>query len=176
MGFVHVYTGNGKGKTTAAIGLATRFLGAGGNVILVQFLKGRASGEILFLETRTKTKIFRLSKDYGFTFSMDEETKKIVKEEHKNFLNSALKVVKSLKKTDKNLFILDECAGAISSQLLEEKKVLELIEMAKEQFELVLTGRDFSKEILDKADYISEIQSVRHPMDRGIDAREGIEY
>ncbi len=175
MGLVHIYTGNGKGKTTAAIGLATRFLGMGGTVIIVQFLKGRPSGEIAYLERDEKVSVFRLSKDFGFTFSMDMETKKIVKKEHERNIEKALEAQKKVEK-EKCLLIFDECAGAISSNLLEIDVIMKIIQNAKDKFELVLTGRDFSKEILEQADYISEVQAIRHPMDQGVEAREGIEY
>lgn len=176
MGFLHVYTGNGKGKTTASIGIAIRFLGSGGDVILVQFLKGRLSGEVSFLEEVKKVKIFRLSKDYGFTFSMNEKVKKLVKEEHNEILKNALKEVKKTKESNRCLLILDECAGAISEGLLEEADILDIIKKENRGLELVLTGRSFSKKILEKADYISDIRSVRHPMEIGLAAREGIEF
>jgi cob(I)alamin adenosyltransferase len=176
MGLVHIYTGDGKGKTTAAVGLATRFLGQGGCVVLVQFLKGSDSGEIAFFENKENIKILRLNKDYGFTNTMSDEVKAEVKKEHRKMLNEALAAVTSDFAGRDCMLILDECAGAISTKLLEEKSIVKLVDLARDHFEFVLTGRDFSESVLEHADYISEIKCVKHPMDQGVVARKGIEF
>lgn len=176
MGLVHVYTGDGKGKTTAAIGLATRFLGQGGCVVLVQFLKGSESGEISYFEKDKNVKIYRLKKDYGFTNTMSDEVKEEVKKEHRKMLNKALAALTSDFAGRESMLILDECAGAISTGLLEEEAIVKLVELARAHFEFVLTGRNFSEKVLEHADYISEIANRRHPMEQGIIGRKGIEY
>ncbi len=176
MGLIHVYTGDGKGKTTAAIGLATRFLGQGGKVILVQFLKGQETGEVKFFEKNENISVYRLSKNYGFTFTMNDRIKETVKKEHHQILENACIDMEKFQKQGAVLMIFDECAGALSTCLLDKNEILNILDSLHENVEIVLTGRDFPNEILELADYVSDIHAAKHPMDQGIMARKGIEF
>lgn len=116
--FLHVYTGDGKGKTTAAIGLALRYLGHGGSVMLIQFMKGSSSGEILLLEKAGAT-IHRLSKDFGFYPFTDKE--KVIKEHQ-----AMLTIAKNFSTQKSGLLILDECISAYYLSLVDRCDLLAL--------------------------------------------------
>lgn len=165
---IHIYCGDGKGKTTAAAGLAVRMSGYGKRVLFMQFLKGGLSGETEPLQKCGIT-VMRCDREYGFFGSMtDDEKADII-----NCHNENLKYVKT-HIHDFDMIILDEIFAAYNYGLIDrtlaEKTVSECT------CELVMTGRDPDKYFLDRADYVSEIRKIKHPFDKGIEAREGIEY
>lgn len=166
---IHIYCGDGKGKTTAATGLAFRMAGSGGRVHIIQFLKGSQSGEIDFLRD-TKITISRLDKDYGFYKNMTDEDKTEVRKRHNDSLRHAKSQLSVL-----DMLVLDEVFAAISCGLVDTDLVKDIIENNMNT-EIVLTGRNPDKYFLEKADYVSEIKKVKHPFDRGVSARRGIEY
>ena len=170
VGLVHIYTGDGKGKTTAAVGLAARAAGWGLRVMFAQFLKGRPTGE---LEPLRKLGVDVVRGESVTKFIPYMTTAE--KEECRRTQHEVLQNVKSgIKNYD--VVILDEVFGAISSGMIEEDEVLSLIETKPEGTEIVMTGRGASKSFLALADYVSEIKAVKHPYDRGMGARKGIEY
>ncbi|MGL4345211.1 MAG: cob(I)yrinic acid a,c-diamide adenosyltransferase [Cellulosilyticaceae bacterium] len=173
-GLVQVYCGQGKGKTTAAIGLGIRALGNGLKVIMIQFLKHGNTGECHLIKTlEPQFKVFHFEKNRGFTWTLTEEEKNELKIE----IQTALKFAKKVMDTGEcDILILDEILGAISSGLVESEQICKLIEECSEEIELVLTGRDVPEDIAAKADYISRIDPVKHPINKGIMARKGIEY
>ncbi len=171
MGLIHIYTGNGKGKTTAACGLICRQLGYGKQVVLIQFLKGGISGESLFLSQPENCMVVRQAEAKKFVFQMDEAEKQQEIEKCHALWSQACTAVKNA-----DLVVLDELFGALSSGLLELAETLQLAELLPERCELVLTGRDAPEEWIRHADYVTEMQEVKHPMQRGILARQGIEY
>jgi cob(I)alamin adenosyltransferase len=172
-GLTHVYTGDGKGKTTAALGLALRAAGCGRRVLIVQFLKGRESGEVRALAFLPNITLLRLDRDYGFYKTMPEEDRKLVRERHDRLLSEA---VDRALAGDCDLLLLDELIPAYRYGAVDRERVDFFLENKPEGLELVLTGRDAPSELLERADYITEMQKRRHPFDRGITAREGIEY
>lgn len=172
-GLIHIYCGEGKGKTTAAIGLMIRAAGHGKRCLLVQFLKDGQSGEIDILRALPEVRIITGQKYTKFSFYMNELEKKETLALHMQYLEQAVEAARSL---SIDLLVLDEAFGAIQTQLLSEKALLDFLQTKPGQIEVVMTGRYPSEPMLAAADYISEIACCRHPYQRGIPAREGIEY
>ena len=141
-GLVHLYCGDGKGKTTAAMGLAMRAAGRGLRVLIVQFLKSTPTGELEILKLLPQVKVLRSSEQLGFTFRMNEEQKRRAAVIQQQLFAGAKEQMQ-----DTDLLILDEVMAAINPP----------------------------PELIELADYISEIKKVKHPFDKGIAARDGIE-
>lgn len=173
-GYVHIYCGDGKGKTTAAVGLAVRAAGRGRKVLIARFLKTDDSGEVPVLGTIPGITVIPCEKNFGFYFQMSEEQKKEAAEYYGNlFRTAAAQAVKE----SCDLLILDEIMAAVNYRLVAEEEVLNFIKTRPENLELVLTGRDPSEALTARADYISEVRMVRHPyVTEGLTARQGIEY
>ena len=169
-GLIHVYCGDGKGKTTAAVGLAVRAAGRNFRVTMVQFLKSTDTGELNSLKKIGGIRLIRSHEALGFTFRMNEEQKRHAAAVQQQLWEQALAAVES-----SNLLILDEVMAALSSGMISESQVLDFLNKKPEDLEVVLTGRNPPKAVLERADYISEIKKIRHPFDSGIPAREGIE-
>ena len=166
---VQIYTGNGKGKTTAAIGLAIRTLGRGNKVCLIQLMKNAAFGEILFLKNFSNIDIFQFgTKEF---VNPKTPTKTDFEEAEKAFQKT--KDAINSKKYD--LIIIDEINVAVSWKLLPVEKQLELMELTTNA-EIVMTGRHASKEVLAKADLVTEMKEIKHYFAKGIPARKGIEF
>lgn len=162
---IHVYTGDGKGKSTCAAGLAARFAATGKKVAFFQFLKCDASGECESL--KTVVDFYQTEGVFGFLFQMDEAEKQQVKIKTERLWQKA-------KRTPCEMLVLDEILGAVSEGLIAEGDVLQFIKNVAS--EVVLTGRNASKSILDAADYVTEMKKIKHPFDKGENAREGIEF
>lgn len=169
-GLIHVYCGDGKGKTTAAVGLAVRAAGRNFRVTMVQFLKSTDTGELNSLKKIGGIRLIRSQEALGFTFRMNEEQKRHAAAVQQQLWEQALVAVES-----SDLLILDEVMAALSSGMISESQVLDFLDKKPEDLEVVLTGRNPPKAVLERADYISEIKKIRHPFDSGIPAREGIE-
>ena len=172
-GLVHLYCGDGKGKTTAAMGLALRALGRGISVGIVQFLKNTPSGEILFLEQQPNVRILRGQDGDGFSFSMTAEQKQNTRRIHDEHLGQARRW---MERGECGLIVLDELCAAYALDLIDRQAVAEFLAARPEPVELVITGRDPAPLLREAADYITEMIMRRHPYERGIGAREGIEY
>ncbi len=170
-GLVHIYCGDGKGKTSAAIGLAVRAAGRGKKVLISRFLKTDDSGEVMILKEIPGIIVLPCEKSFGFLFRMNEEQKK---EAASYYQEQFEKTVKMAERYD--LLILDEMMASISGKMVPEERVLQFLQEKPENLEVVLTGRNPSDRLKEEADYISEILAVRHPYEQGIPAREGIEY
>lgn len=200
---IQIYDGNGKGKTTAAVGLAVRAAGHQIPVLFIQFLKDTHSGEISVLRHIPGVHVLHAEHFFGFSFRMTEEEKEISREEYRGLLTSAAlflsehtekipegsktphdaKHQSSRNQNDRGsaspdcVIVLDEVLHAINAGLLAESELLYFLDEAKHSSgaEIVLTGTNPGEEISKRADYISEIRKIRHPFDRGILARKGIE-
>ena len=170
---IHIYTGDGKGKTSAALGLALRFSGYGGKVVIVQFGKGSNSGELVPLSEIPNIKVLRNSKDYGFWKFMSDSDKSTVIMENTDNIGTALNQVEN---GDCGLLILDELTSAYENNAVDRNIIDKLLKEKPQQLEIVITGRNAPISFLEAADYISEIKNVRHPYDKGEPAREGIEF
>ena len=175
-GLVHIYTGKGKGKTTAAMGLATRALGYDKKVYIMQFLKGRPTGEKLFFNKTSNISFNRAGEITKFINKMNTEEIKKLKYDTKK----AWKTIKNIvRKSEYDLIILDEIMGIIRNSILEIKDVVALIEIKEEsekKKELILTGRGAPEELIKIADYVTEMRAVKHPFNQSVSARRGIEF
>lgn len=169
-GLVHIYTGDGKGKTTAAVGLAVRAAGCGLRVVFAQFLKGRPTGELEPLR-RLGVTVLRGEKVTKFVPYMTPEEREACRAAQLSTFNEAKGMA-----GEADLLVLDEVFGAISTGMLEENDVAGFIKDRPQGLELVLTGRGAPESIASLADYISDLRAVKHPYERGIAARRGIEY
>ena len=169
--YIHVYYGNGKGKTSAAIGLCIRARGANKRILFAQFLKSGTSGEtqplidqgIAFYATPKQTK---------FYYQMDEAEKATYKACQQQLFSQ---IVQALENEDYDIVVLDEYLDAVSLKLLSPNDLQKLLSGSNIVQDVVLTGRDPGK-LLESADYATYMQNIKHPYDDGTLAREGIEY
>lgn len=171
-GLIHIYCGAGKGKTTAAVGLCIRALGRGKKVLFVQFLKGWDSGELHILSQLDNIKIMRGKPSTKFTFQMNDSEKLACLQAH-NELFAQIKEYLNTNAVD--LLIMDELLGTYTNNLIDRAAVVEFLKSKPVGLEVVLTGRNPAPELIELADYLSEIHKVKHPFDQGIRARVGIE-
>lgn len=172
-GYTHIYSGDGKGKTTAALGLALRASGAGMKVHIVQLLKGRYSSELASLAQLKNISISRCDRDYGFNSSMTVEGKIEVTKCHNQLLSEAEELMNSGKI---DMLILDEFIVAYQYGLLDKALANRIVFEKNPDTELVLTGRDALDNLVLAADYVSDIMELKHPYKSGVAARKGIEY
>ncbi len=166
---LHIYTGDGKGKTTAACGLAVRCCGCGKRVLLVQLLKNGKSGEVAQLEA-LGVKVLSRYPFKKFLWNMTDKEKAEVKALCRELF------AELTRQTDNfDVVVIDEMFGALSENILEKEEVISYIKSNADK-EIILTGRNAPTEIMEIADYISEIKCIRHPMEKGTGPRKGIEY
>lgn len=170
---IHLYTGEGKGKTTAAVGLVVRAAGRGVPVTFAQFMKGNDTGELYVLNKLPEVTICRSEKNFGFYRSMTEEQKAELTTIHNRILDTLL--IRARKGAGR-MIVLDEITYPVNWGLVDVDKLGELLALGKKELEIVLTGRDAAPLLQDAADYITEMQAVRHPYERGVMARVGIEF
>lgn len=171
-GLVHSYFGEGKGKTTAALGLGIRAIGNGLKVCMIQFLKTMESGEVSAVKAlEPDFRIYRLESPKGFFFELNDEEKNKLKHEVEKEFELAERLCGEC-----DVLILDEIFGVLENNLLSIGEVVGFIRNKPERLELVLTGRVLPEEIKEISDYVSEIKDVKHPGRKGIPARRGIEF
>ena len=169
-GYIHVYTGRGKGKTTAALGLGLRASGAGFKVHMIQFMKGRRYSEIDTIENIT-----------NFTISQHGRDEFVSKENPDEIdINLAQKGFKYAKEIINNgkydMIILDEINVAVDYNLISLKDMIKLLDKKPKNLELILTGRAAHPEIIKIADLVTEMLEIKHPYQQGITARKGIDF
>ena len=169
LGLVHVYTGNGKGKTTAALGLAVRMLGSGGKVIILQFMKAPD----LYGEQKKIRECGAVIESFGLPKFVHGKPEPDDIEAARRALERAKEVASS---GEWDLVILDEICVALGFGMLDVEEVEELIRNKAPHTELVLTGRYCPEELFELADYVTEMREVKHPYQRGILARRGVEF
>ena len=168
---MQVYTGNGKGKTTAAFGLALRAIGRGLKVYVIQFIKGGFDyGELYIADKLPNLKLKAFGRGKFVTEKPAEKEDVKLAEEA---LALAEKVIKS---GEYDIVILDEVNVALDLKLIKTEKVVELVKSKPRHVELVLTGRYAPKEIVEIADLVTEMKEIKHPFSKGQQARKGIEY
>ncbi len=168
---IHLYCGDGKGKTTAALGLICRHAGAGGKAVLAQFLKSLPTGELATL-ARLEVPVYRNDLPHGFFPNMSEEMREKVRKMHDHTLAEVTQLARA---NMCSLLVLDELCAALSLGLIDREAVLSLLNEHGEA-ELVITGRDPDPALLARADYVTEMKLVKHPFKKGVLARKGIEY
>ena len=168
-GFIEVYTGNGKGKTTAALGLAIRAAGAGLRVFVAQFMKGRKYSEIKALERYDD---IITVKQYGRRSFIEDEPD----DEDIRCAAEGLKEVREILTSGVyDLVILDEASIAVHYKLFTVDELIAVMEMKPDSVELVITGRNADPRIIEKADLVTEMVEVKHYYSHGVKARKGIE-
>ena len=167
-GLLHFYYGDGKGKTTAAMGLALRALGAGQRVVILQFLKGGPSGEIPLLE-QLGAAVYRGKAGQKFVFQMNEAEKAATRALQNENLAAALA-------EQADLLVLDEAGSAWELDMVDKDLLQRVVLQRPARQECVLTGHAPVQWMLDAADYVTEMQCRRHPYQKGIAARRGVEY
>lgn len=172
-GLIHLYTGEGKGKTTAAVGLAVRAAGTGKRVCFGQFMKGNVTGEVSLLSGIEGIQICRLTKNFGFVSRMSEADKAELTKMH----TQMLKKMEGLARDGFiDMLIMDELTYVYTYGLIDTGMLTDFLKNRPDELELVITGRNPVPLLYEIADYITDMQCVRHPYDRGIGAREGIEF
>ncbi|MEX1068519.1 MAG: cob(I)yrinic acid a,c-diamide adenosyltransferase [Patescibacteria group bacterium] len=170
-GLIYVFTGNGKGKTTAAIGQAVRAIGQEWKVLMVQFIKEWISGEVPSLK-KLGIEIYPMGE--GFVGIMgDTKPREVHEKAARKALEFAQEKVNS---GDYDLLILDEVNVAVSLGLLDVKSVLDFLKDKPEKLNVILTGRNAPKELIEAADLISEVKEIKHPFAEGKKAKRGIEF
>ena len=170
-GLIHIYCGDGKGKTTAAMGLALRAAGSGRKVLLLQFLKDGKSSEFASLAHVPGIAVVPQTCSFGFSWTLTDGERAEARAYYTGLLEDAFRRAGGF-----GLLVLDEAMGACSTGMVEEVRLLELLGQRPAELEVVLTGRDPSQAMQDAADYVTEMRKVKHPFEQGIPAREGIEY
>ena len=173
-GLVIVYTGDGKGKTTASLGLCVRAVGYDLKVCIIQFIKGSWKyGELDGIK-RLAPNVELYQKGLGFVGIIDD---KLDKSEHIRAAGEALEFAREkMHSGSYNIVILDEINVAINLKLIEISDVVNIIENKPKSLDLVLTGRSASKEIIDRADLVTEMKELKHPFQKGIKAKKGIDF
>lgn len=190
-GLVHIYCGDGKGKTTAAVGLAVRAAGCGVPVLIARFLKTDNSGEVGTLGNIPGIRVLPCTREFGFTWNMDEGQRREAREYYSGQFSVAWESACALAEgrreapgieagtapdTPRALLVLDEIMAAVSGGFVSGETLLEALDTKPEGLEVVLTGRNPSEALIKRADYVTEMRAVKHPYDNGISARKGIEY
>ena len=171
MGKVHIYYGYGKGKTTAAAGLAVRFSATGGKTVFCQFLKNGTSGEIEVLSGIKNIECLFHVENYGFTWEMTSQQREKVGKVYLELLKKAVEICGG-----NGMLVLDELLDVVMAGLIDEEIVYNIINDIKEDTEIVITGHGVCEKLFSVADYITCMKKEKHPFDCGLQARKGIEY
>ncbi len=169
-GYIHVYTGNGKGKTTAAIGLGVRAAGNNFKVYMIQFMKGRKYCELVTLDN---IKNFTYSQHGRDEFVNKEKPEQIDIDLARDGFTKAKELIKGNKY---DMIILDEINVAVDFNLISVEDLLDLIQAKPESLELVLTGRYANEEVIKISDYVTEMLEIKHPYKKGVMARKGCDF
>ena len=169
---LHVYTGDGKGKSTAAMGLAARMLGYEKPVLVIQFMKQGNSGELISLKKLSAT-IYPAPAMMKFTYQMDEEE---IEQTAKNMRLAIDTMIDKVNELKPALVVLDEMAVAMAYHLLPTEDGFRLIDAGLQYGDVVVTGRGATDQLKEKANYVSVIMPEKHPYEEGIPARKGIEW
>lgn len=169
---LHVYTGDGKGKTTCAMGLATRMLGYEKPVLIIQFMKQPNSGELVSLK-KLGAHIYPAPAMAKFTYQMNEDELDKAADDMRKAIDAMIEKVHDIKPA---LTVLDEMAVALSYRLIPEDAGFRLIDAALTYGDVAVTGRGATEKLRAKAHYVSVISPEKHPYDEGIPARKGIEW
>lgn len=168
---IHIYCGDGKGKTTAAIGLAVRAAGSGRQVVLLQFFKDGNSAEFHALGQLEHIQVIPQARSFGFIWTLSPQEKAEARDYYTGLLHRAMAL-----SAEAGMLVLDEAMSACSTGTIDEAELLAFLRTVPAELEVVLTGRDPSPAMLEAADYVTEMRKVKHPFDQGVPARPGIEY
>ena len=173
-GLVIVYTGNGKGKTTAALGLAIRAVGYEHKVCMLQFIKGSWHYGEMDSSKKLEPNFELVAIGKGFVGILDDNSPR---EEHEKYAAEALRICREkINSGNYNVVILDEVNYAINLGLIDVQEIIKLIKEKPSNLDLVLTGRDVKEEIVELADLVTEMKEIKHPFKSGIKAKKGIDF
>ena len=167
---IHLYCGDGKGKTTAAVGLAVRAAGSGMQVLFVQFFKSGKSSEVEALE-KLGIVTAHPGVHYGRYKTLNEEKKTEVRDSYGELFDAILAAA-----AEYDLIVLDEAVSAYNYAMIDGERLTEFLRLEGNRREIVLTGRNPLPELIELSDYVTEMKKVKHPFDGGTAARKGIEY
>lgn len=170
---LHVYYGDGKGKTTAAIGIAVRAAGSKMKVMFLQFLKTEFSGERHVLHHTENVTIATCPLELNFTYNMTEQEKQQASKLFKGMFERGATTALSERY---DMIVLDEIFDVISAGMINETQVFEFIANAPISLEIIMTGHNPPQRFIDAADYVTEFKKIKHPYDRGIKGRIGVEF
>ena len=171
-GLVQIYYGDGKGKTTAAFGLAFRCAGWGRKVVIAQFLKSRACGEVMAAERFPELTVLRTKEIHKFTFQMNEEEKAATARNCQDLFRQATALAVE---QQARLLVMDEVIDAARG-LLPMDELCAFLDNKPDELEVVMTGHSLPQELADRADYITLVRKEKHPYDKGVMARKEIEF
>jgi len=173
-GLVIVYTGKGKGKTTAALGIALRAVGYNQRVCMIQFIKGSWHYGEMTSSKRLEPEFELTAVGKGFVGIMDDKSPL---EDHKKIADEALQIARDkINSKIYNIVILDEINYALKLDLINLKDVLEIISNKPEEVSIILTGNYAKDEVIEKADLVTEMKEIKHPFKSGIKAKKGIDF
>jgi cob(I)alamin adenosyltransferase len=173
-GLVIVYTGKGKGKTTAALGIVLRAVGHGYKVGMIQFIKGEWYYGELTSSKRLEPEFELIAAGRGFVGIIDDDHPI---EEHEKAAKDAIQVAKQkIASGDYDIMILDEINYAVKLNLISQEDILDVIAAKPEKTSLVLTGNYVPEAVIDAADLVTEMREIKHPYQRGIKARKGVDF
>lgn len=170
---IQIYTGNGKGKTTASIGQGIRAAGNGFKVYMVQFLKGGPTGELEIVKNIPNFNIFRFESPKDFVWNLKPKEIEVLKGEIKEGYNFILKAIEN---NECDLLIIDEIMAVLSYGYLTKEEVLKILDSNKNNIEIVMTGRDVPEYLVERADLVTEMKMIKHYFEKGVPARKGIEF
>ena len=172
-GLIHVYTGDGKGKTTAAFGLAKRACGHGKKILVLQFLKSnnRTSGELISSE-KAGIKVIKFKDQTTPLFDSNVKPSEL-----KKAIKKALEIsIEEMKSGGYDVVVMDEIVTVLGCSYAPMKDVERIIKEKPDNVELVMTGRGAPKRLIELADYVTEMKMIKHPFENGVKARKGIEF
>ncbi len=173
-GLTIVYTGKGKGKTTAALGIVLRAVGYEKKVCMIQFIKGSWHYGEMTSSKKFEPKFEMITVGKGFVGIIDDKTPK---EDHKEIAEEAIKISNEKIQSGKyDIVILDEINYAVNINLISVKDVINLIKSKPQKVDLVLTGNYAKDEIIEIADLVTEMREIKHPFQKGIKAKKGIDF
>lgn len=170
-GLIHLYCGDGKGKTTAAVGQAIRCAGGGGKVLFFQFMKDNSSSERNIMDIIDNITLINGPKKIKFAFNMTSAEKKSAIAYYRNKFKELI-----LAANDYDMLIMDEITSALMYKFVDLNELIAYLKNKPIGLEVIMTGRDPDNELVKTADYVSEIKKIKHPFDKGIEARYMIEF
>lgn len=171
-GYIHIYCGNGKGKTTTGMGLCTRAAGFGYRVLIYQFMKNNKTSERKILERVSNITFIDGLEQEKFSFQMSPEEKEQRRQYYEQQFESITRIARE---EHYDILFCDELIYTIRAGLFTESILTDYLKNKPENLEVILTGQDPSQKLIDLADYVSEIRKIKHPFERGVHARPGIE-
>jgi len=173
-GYIHIYTGYGKGKTTAALGLGLRAIGEGLSVLMIQFLKGTYTSELASIATLGESfQVKRIGEHKKFFWTLTPEEKSLYKKQVEDEIQSIEELIQT---EEYDVIIFDEIFGAITNEMISVEQLMQFIDQKPVHVEYILTGRDAPLIVQERADLVTEMRMIKHYYQQGVASRRGIEF